>query len=570
MKWFKSSKKEDEEEDLSRAMVRQDSRTNVKTTTAQSETTNTTTQNSTIFNNNKNTVTYQSTKQTVTSRQTARVTEITSRRTPTTEEFEEMMRLLHLNKKPETKTFTTTTTTSSVPLRRNRPNNLPALPSAQRNSQNGISPKSATKFKSTASPMSRLIFNYESSSQGASGSGSAGDGFKTPKTPTLVKTSTTTVKEKNGRTITQHVEEHRIKFDAKNFKLSTPNSPLTRNFGAAAEDNYKFDARPILPALPAPSRLSTASSISISSNSSLNKPLISKPTSTLGTTTTSYTSPYKLREIKRVPNTNSTTTTTFSTATKPSIYSTSNKSSLTTTKPSLTTTKPSLTSTKPNLTPTKPSFLTPKTSTTTYTSSISKPTPLFTSSSLSSASNAKLNKPSNATTTATTTVPKITPILVASGKTITTPMAKPGYAYIFNNVVFDNPNNEERIGSAEDVKALVGTFEYFKMKVTVIENAKVDKIKKTVEKSKFTNNNYNNNNNKIKTIFNIRTYVIYLAKTGYLILSLALTTDNCHQFLRIAKITTISSVFRLNFCCIYQSIVEFRFINLIVIEKKRK
>ncbi|KAI8120549.1 Caspase-1 [Lucilia cuprina] len=463
MKWFKSSKKEEEEEENNaRALVRQDPRTNVKTTTAQSETTNTTTQNSTIFNNNKNTVTYQSTKQTVTSRQTARITEITSRRTPTPEEIEEMMRLLHLNKKPffsETKTFTTTTTTSSVPVRRNRPGNLPALPSSQRNSQNGISPKSATKFKNTVSPVSRLIFNYESSSQGAGGS--AGDASsKTPKTPTIVKTSSTTVTEKNGRTITQRVEEHRIKFDAKNFKLSTPNSPLTKNF-TGAEDSYKFDARPMLPALPAPSRLSSSSigSNNSSTSSIFNKTTISKPTSTYATT---YTSPYKQRELNRVPN----TTTTFSSSTKPSL--TTKTSTTTSTKPN--TSSSSLftnTTTKPN---SIFSLSTPKTTATTYTSSISKPTPLFTSSS------------TTRTPTTTASLKNSTPTLVVSGKTITTPLSKPGYAYIFNNVIFDNPNNEERVGSAEDVKALVQTFEYFKMKTTVIENAKVDKIRKTVEK----------------------------------------------------------------------------------------
>lgn len=470
MKWFKSSKKEDEEEDNARALVKQDPRTKVKTTTAQSETTNTTTQNSTIFNNNKNTVTYQSTKQTVTSRQTARITEITSRRTPTPEEFEEMMRLLHLSKKPETKTFTTTTTSSSVPLRRNRPNNLPALPSSQRNSQNGISPKSATKFKSTVSPISRLIFNYESSAQG-SGS-STGDGSKTPKTPTIVKTSTTTVTEKNGRTVTQRVEEHRIKFDAKNFKLSTPNSPLTKNF-TTSEDSYKFDARPILPALPAPSRLSSSSIASNNSSSSSSiKTSISKPTSTSYAST--YTSPYKLRELNRT--TPLTTTTYSSSFTKPS-FTTTTKTTTTAAATKPTSTSIFTTTSRPN---SSFSLSTPKSTASTYMSNISKPTPLFTSSSATKTSTPTvLNKP-----TTTTTASSGSPILVASGKTITTPLCKPGYAYIFNNVIFDNPNNEERIGSAEDVKALVATFEYYKMKVTVIENAKVEKIRKTVEKSK--------------------------------------------------------------------------------------
>ncbi|XP_061397828.1 uncharacterized protein DDB_G0271670 [Musca vetustissima] len=470
----------------SKALVKQDPRTKVKTTSAQSETSNTTTQNATIFNNNAKTITFQTTKQTVTSRQTARITEITTRRTPTPQELEEMMRLLAMNKKAETKTFTTTSTTSSVPLRRNRPSNLPALPSTSRNSINSLNNKSTPKFKNTAaSPVSRLIFSYESQP----GSG-GGDGPKTPTTPTLVKTQTTTVSEKNGRTITQRVEEHRIKLDPKTFKLSTPNSPLTRNY--MGEDSFTTrDAQPFrLPALPAPS---TTSSSSSSLGGALKKPASSG--------TSSYTSPYSNKQYSTTSALGKTTASKLS-------FLNSNSNS----KPSSTTTSLTFSTTsKPISSISSSSRITQKPSSSTLTSSTTKPGSLFSSWSGPSSSTAKADaKPFSRTaatttttsplfssfprTTTTTTSPSFSssflnsrPITTtattpSNGKIETGPRLKPGYAYIFNNVVFDNPSNEERIGSAEDVKALVQTFEFYKMKVTVIENAKVDKVKKTVEK----------------------------------------------------------------------------------------
>ncbi|XP_058979657.1 uncharacterized protein LOC101888040 [Musca domestica] len=488
--WGKSDKTHDDadtsDNTMSKALVKQDPRTKVKTTSAQSETTNTTTQNATIFNNNAKTVTFQTTKQTVTSRQTARVTEITTRRTPTPQELEEMMRLLAMNKKAETKTFTTTSTTSGgVPLRRNRPSNLPALPSSSstsRNSINSLNNKSTPKFKNSAaaSPVSRLIFSYESH-QG-------GDGPKTPTTPTLVKTQTTTVTEKNGRTITQRVEEHRIKLDPKSFKLSTPNSPLSRNY--MGEDSFVArDAQLFkLPALPAPSTTSTFSS-------SFNKPLTTSSTS-------SYTSPYSNKQWSATAGLGKPSTTTlsnlkFSSSSKPSSTTTS-LTFTTTTKPissysSRVTSKPGSSigsSSLSSSSSSKPGSLFSSWSTPTAitTKADAKPFPKATATTTSS-SFPWTNNSKTATTTSTFS-PTLNPKPVTSTAMApnvktpkeTGPRLKPGYAYIFNNVIFDNPNNEERIGSAEDVKALVQTFELYKMKVTVIENAKVDKIKKTVEK----------------------------------------------------------------------------------------
>uniref|UniRef100_A0A1A9X3B9 Caspase family p20 domain-containing protein n=1 Tax=Glossina brevipalpis TaxID=37001 RepID=A0A1A9X3B9_9MUSC len=373
-------------------LVKPDPRTKVKTTSAETETTNTTTQNATIFNGK--TVIFQSTKQTITDSQSARITEISTRRTPTPEELEEMMRVLHLQKKSETKTFTSSTSATNNNLRRNRPSNLPGI--NQRNSANGISAKSSTKFKSSASPVARLIFNYESSTDESHS--------KSPKTPTLVRTEETTVTQKNGRTFTQHVEKKRIK-----FKLPSPNSPLSRS-NYSGEDSSKFynDAKALLP------------------------PITYSPT----IKTNSYTSPYTQRNIATVNAT-----------------------------------KPISNILKPMIT----------TTTTTTPSTKSSSTSTSSSNSLNfSKMPAALSGPVGSLQLGT--IKTSSPNLMASGKTVITPPLKPGYAYVFNNFVFDNPNNEQRVGSAEDVKALQDTFEYFKLKVTVIDNAKVDKIRKTVEK----------------------------------------------------------------------------------------
>uniref|UniRef100_A0A1I8P4C0 Caspase family p20 domain-containing protein n=1 Tax=Stomoxys calcitrans TaxID=35570 RepID=A0A1I8P4C0_STOCA len=495
MNWTLYGSKKKDGSDVSNALVRQDPRTSVKTTSAQAETTNTTTQNATIFNSNAQTVTYQTTKQTVTSRQTARITEITTRRTPTSQELEEMLRSMHLNKKPETKTFTSTTTTSNVPLRRNRSSNLPALAlSSQRNSINNISSKSTPKFKSSASPISRNIFNYDSQPGTKTGGGSGADGSKPAITPTLVKTQTTTVSEKNGRTITQHVEEHKVKFDAKNFTLSTPNSPLSKNL--MSEDKSKFSNMGGgllgLEALPASKTTATTTKTVT-------------PTLRPLTTTTSastYTSPYNQRQISQVTSLTPKTTNTATSATSASTYTSpynqrqiSQVTSLTPKSTKTATTKSAfITNYKPGTnsnstlpTTTKPisSFnLTsqPKATTTTNSSgnnTSNKPGSLFSSwGSIDS-------KPEPITSVTTKTFPTSPrPSFTSTASSMPTskskPSAKPGYAYIFNHVIFDNA--EERIGSSEDVKALVDTFEHFQMKVALIENAKVDKIRKTVEK----------------------------------------------------------------------------------------
>ncbi|XP_036230981.2 caspase-9 [Bactrocera oleae] len=73
------------------ALVRQDPRMKVRTATAHSETTNTTVKSATIFDNEKNKMTHQTVRQTVTNQKTARITEISIRRTPTKEELAELL-----------------------------------------------------------------------------------------------------------------------------------------------------------------------------------------------------------------------------------------------------------------------------------------------------------------------------------------------------------------------------------------------------------------------------------------------------------------------------------------------
>ncbi|XP_050323536.1 uncharacterized protein LOC126755188 [Bactrocera neohumeralis] len=89
----KSAKKEpnDSKEAKNNALVLQDPRMKVRTATAHSETTNTTEKSATIFDNENNKMTHQTVRQTVTNQKTARVTEISIRRTPTKEELAELL-----------------------------------------------------------------------------------------------------------------------------------------------------------------------------------------------------------------------------------------------------------------------------------------------------------------------------------------------------------------------------------------------------------------------------------------------------------------------------------------------
>ncbi|KAH8253757.1 hypothetical protein KR032_006791 [Drosophila birchii] len=171
MVWW-SKKGEKDNSRPSQALVHQDPRTNVRTTSASTETTNTAVQNSTITDSNKQTVTFMSTRQTVTHTQRALITEMTTRRTPSQAELEALFAQMRMGEGATGTTTTTTTVTS-----RSRPPSL-----------NGVSFRQP--FKATAT--------------------SAGK-----RSSTLVKTEQTTVTKNNGLNVTQHLETHRVDIKGK-------------------------------------------------------------------------------------------------------------------------------------------------------------------------------------------------------------------------------------------------------------------------------------------------------------------------------------------------------------------
>ncbi|KAI8037423.1 mucin-5AC [Drosophila gunungcola] len=170
--WSKKTETDRSQPSQSQALVVQDPRTRVKTTSAATATTNTAVQNSTITNSNTQTITFQSTRQTVTHSQVANVTEKVTRRTPSQAELELLLAQMRMGGDGASGTATTTTTTTSS---RSRPPSL-----------NGVSFRSTQPFKATAS-----------------------NGGK--RSSTIVKIEQTTVTKKNGNTVTQHVETQRVK-----------------------------------------------------------------------------------------------------------------------------------------------------------------------------------------------------------------------------------------------------------------------------------------------------------------------------------------------------------------------
>ncbi|XP_034651229.1 caspase-1 [Drosophila subobscura] len=198
MGWW--GKKRDEQETdrssssaASQALVLQDPRTRVKTTSAATATTNTAVQNSTITNSNKQTITFMSTRKTVTHTQRALITETTTRRTPSQAELELLFAQMRMGGDGAT---TTTTTTSTS---RGRPPSL-----------NGVAIRSTPSFKATTN-------NKRSS--------------------TVLKTEHTTVTKKNGRNVTQHVETQRVDLKAKG-KPSWPPSFFTSNNSGGPSEPY--------------------------------------------------------------------------------------------------------------------------------------------------------------------------------------------------------------------------------------------------------------------------------------------------------------------------------------------
>ncbi|EDW36415.1 GL17786 [Drosophila persimilis] len=231
MGWW-GKKRDDPETDRSsgstnsQALVLQDPRTRVKTTSAATATTNTAVQNSTITDRNKQTITFMSTRQTVTHTQRALITETTTRRTPSQAELEQLFAQMRMGSDGATTTTTTTTT-------RGRPPSL-----------NGVALRSTPSFKATTN-------NKRSS--------------------TVLKTEHTTVTKKNGRNVTQHLETQRVDLKTKG-KPSWPASFFSSTSSGGTSEPYvsPYAQKPSLAiTYVSPYAKSTTSPTSTSSTSSV-------------------------------------------------------------------------------------------------------------------------------------------------------------------------------------------------------------------------------------------------------------------------------------------------------------
>ncbi|XP_064536598.1 uncharacterized protein Damm [Drosophila montana] len=380
MSWWSKKKSTDEGVSADRALALQDPRTRVHTTSAATLTTNTAVQNSTIIDNNKNTVTYRSTRQTVTHSQRAHVTEITTRRTPSQAELDELLAQLHINAGKAGSTTTTTTTSS----KRLSPSSL-----------NGVALRSTTSFKPNA---------------------------EARRSSTLVKLEQTTMSQKQGRTVTQHVESKRVVLNPS--KTSWPpksTTTTTTSTGSSGTSSYKPYVSPF--AL---------------------KPIDS-----------SYVSPYASKTSSITSSVLSKPTASQSVLSKPTVSS-SGRSSI-----------PSTTfATKPILSTPKTTVVKPFISLNPSNGAVPKRYPSITNS------DAKCElKP---TVSQNITIPKLKPVIKKK--------LKPAVVVIFNQEKFNNPNNEFRLGSSEDVKSLDKTFRALKCKVQIITDATLSELKNTVRK----------------------------------------------------------------------------------------
>ncbi|XP_034477855.1 mucin-3A [Drosophila innubila] len=399
MVWFSKKKSTDEARSNDQALALQDPRTRVHTTSAATSTTNTAVQNSTIIDNNKNTVTYMSTRQTVTHTQQARVTEMTTRRTPSQKELDELFAQMAMNGGGTTKT--TSTTTSS---KRTSPSSL-----------YGVALRSTPSFKASS---------------------------EARRSSTLVKTEQVSVSQKQGRSVTQHVETQRVVFNPPGTSKPTwppaPNPTTTKSASSTSLTLKPLDRSYVSPY--------GNKSASVSSNSIFTKPTLSTPKTTVTSSIWPTASTPKTTVNSSVRPTLSTpkTTVTSSIWTPKTTVNSSVKPTLATSK--VTTPKPFI-----SLNPSQGAV--PKRSSISSVSSRDaqgelKPSSLITRSTLSSVSKKKL---------------------------------KPAEVVIFNHEKFDN-QNEFRVGSAEDVKALEKTFKALKCNVKIIPNATLDEVRSNVRK----------------------------------------------------------------------------------------
>ncbi|KAH8297333.1 hypothetical protein KR044_010415 [Drosophila immigrans] len=391
MVWWSKKKSTDEarsSSDVPPAL--QDPRTRIHTTSAATATTNTAVQNSTIFDTNKNTVTYMSTRQTVTHTQQAHVTEVITRRTPNQKELDELFAQMDMNGGG-----IATKTTTSTSSKRATPSSL-----------YGVALRSTPSFKATA---------------------------EARRSSTLVRMEQTTMSQKQGRSVTQHVETQRVALKPTKPTWPPPSTTSTTKSSSSSAlalrplDNQRSYVSPY------------AKSVSSSAISSSFAP---KPS--ISTVTTS------IRPTLSTPK-NTVATSLWSTNSTPKTMAT------TSVKPTLATT-PKVATSRPWVSLNPSAGAVPKQ----YSSS---------ASSISSKDARGEFKPS-------------TPIIQSS---VSKKKLKPAEVVIFNHEKFDN-QNEFREGSAEDVKVLAKTFKALKCNVKIISNATLEEVRSNVRKCKLTIN----------------------------------------------------------------------------------
>ncbi|KAH8418569.1 hypothetical protein KR222_002215 [Zaprionus bogoriensis] len=217
MVWWSKKKPTDETDpSTDQALALQDPRTRVNTTSAATQTTKTAVQNSTIIDSNKNTVIYTTTSRTVTHTQQARVTEMITRRTPSQAELDELFAQLHMNGGGGVGGGNGFGVGSGG-------GGLGGSSGNRRSRLDGVALRSTPSFKhNTDAKRSSTVF----------------------------KTEQTTSSQKQGRTVTQHVETQRLVLNPKptwpprttatggssNSSSSSINSTTLVPFGSKPQD----------------------------------------------------------------------------------------------------------------------------------------------------------------------------------------------------------------------------------------------------------------------------------------------------------------------------------------------
>lgn len=209
MGWWSKKKTTDAAGSTDQALVLQDPRTRVNTTSAATETTQTAVQNSTIIDNNKNTVIYTTTSRTVTHTQKAHVTEMITRRTPSKAELDELFKQLHMNG-------------GSGGLGGNGNGFAGTSSGIRRSRLEGVALRSTPSFKHSTEPK---------------------------RSSTIFKIEQTTSSQKQGCTVTQHEESQRLVL---NSKPTWPPSASTSSPATGASSTRSSSSTTIVPYIPKP------------------------------------------------------------------------------------------------------------------------------------------------------------------------------------------------------------------------------------------------------------------------------------------------------------------------------